>query len=278
MKLIDIIPNDPLLEDLTRRGFLKGIGAAAGMAATGATASPFKHGEYKDQMTGERQGRYSKVKADNKNATLEILWPVSGQAMTIIDIPRATINFKIHGAIGRIKIGNDPVQDFDLSMGDSGNYSWGANLSADIARKILSHSGEVKIEVPIYRTGPEIFKFTIEQDNITKSIPYSKNSDIKTAQSADSSNTDDRSAPPSASYLNRVKARISPNIVGIPKGDVSVEIKTSSDGTIISGKLVKSSGDLDWDRAVLNAIDKTEVLPRDIDGRVPSTITLNVGQ
>ena len=33
-------------------------------------------------------------------------------------------------------------------------------------------------------------------------------------------------------------------------------------------KLIKSSGVKSWDEAVLRAIDKTEVLPRDVDGRV----------
>jgi colicin import membrane protein len=35
-------------------------------------------------------------------------------------------------------------------------------------------------------------------------------------------------------------------------------------------KLIKSSGNKAWDEAVLRALDKTERLPRDVDGRVPS--------
>jgi len=53
-----------------------------------------------------------------------------------------------------------------------------------------------------------------------------------------------------------------------------VDVRTSPDGTIISRKLVKSSGVKSWDDAVLNAIDKTEVLPRDVDGRIPQPLTL----
>ena len=37
---------------------------------------------------------------------------------------------------------------------------------------------------------------------------------------------------------------------------------------------VQSSGNKAWDDAVLRAIDKTEVLPRDTDGRVPPVIVL----
>lgn len=87
-----------------------------------------------------------------------------------------------------------------------------------------------------------------------------------------------QSSGPSASYSGRIRARVKPNITytesvaGNPTAEV--EVRTSPDGTIISRKLVKSSGVRSWDDAVLNAIDKTEVLPRDIDGRVPSSLTL----
>lgn len=97
--------------------------------------------------------------------------------------------------------------------------------------------------------------------------------------SANSSGTALKSAGPSASYAGRVIARVKPNIVfteaisGNPTA--IVEVRTSPDGTIISRKLTQSSGVTDWDEAVLRAIDKTEVLPRDIDGRVPSPLEIS---
>jgi colicin import membrane protein len=87
-----------------------------------------------------------------------------------------------------------------------------------------------------------------------------------------------QSSGPSASYAGRIAARIKPNItytevvVGNPTADV--EVSTSPNGTIISRKLVKSSGIKSWDDAVLNAIDKTEKLPPDTDGRVIPSLTL----
>jgi colicin import membrane protein len=95
---------------------------------------------------------------------------------------------------------------------------------------------------------------------------------------ANASGSAKQSSGPSASYGGRIRARIKPNItytesvVGNPTAEV--EVRTSPDGTIINRKLVKSSGVKSWDDAVLNAIDKTEVLPRDVDGRVPSALTL----
>ena len=85
-----------------------------------------------------------------------------------------------------------------------------------------------------------------------------------------------QAAGPSASYGGRLVARIRPNITfaidiaaitGNPGAEV--EVRSAPDGTILSRKLLQSSGIQAWDEAVLKAIDKTETLPRDIDGRVP---------
>ena len=87
-----------------------------------------------------------------------------------------------------------------------------------------------------------------------------------------------RDAGPSASYAGRIIAKVKPNIVmteavtGSPRAEV--EVRAAPDGTIVGRRLVKSSGNKDWDEAVLRAIDRTEILPRDVDGRVPSTITI----
>ena len=82
-----------------------------------------------------------------------------------------------------------------------------------------------------------------------------------------------RSSGPSASYAGRIMARIKPNIVfgDTPDGNpmATVEVKLAPDGTIVAKRLVKSSGVKSWDEAVLRAIERTEILPRDIDGRVP---------
>ena len=81
---------------------------------------------------------------------------------------------------------------------------------------------------------------------------------------ANSNGTAKQSSGPSASYGGRIRARIKPNITytETPAGNptAEVEVRTSPDGTIISRKLVKTSGVKSWDDAVLNAIDKTEVL------------------
>ena len=87
-----------------------------------------------------------------------------------------------------------------------------------------------------------------------------------------------RSSGPSDSYAGRVRARVRPNIVftddisGNPTAEV--EVRMAPDGTITSRRLIKASGAKSWDDAVLRALDKTEVLPRDVDGRVPTPIII----
>ena len=93
-----------------------------------------------------------------------------------------------------------------------------------------------------------------------------------------STGTAQRDAGPSASYAGRIVAKVKPNIVlteSVPATvRAEVEVRAAPDGTILGRRLVKSSGNKDWDDAVLRAIDRTETLPRDTDGRVPPLITI----
>ena len=87
-----------------------------------------------------------------------------------------------------------------------------------------------------------------------------------------------KSSGPSATYAGRLVGRIKPNItypgdmVGNPRAEV--EVRVAPDGTIQSRRILQSSGNKAWDEAVLRAIDKTEILPKDTDGRVPPVIVL----
>ena len=96
--------------------------------------------------------------------------------------------------------------------------------------------------------------------------------------SANDTGTALRSAGPSASYGGMLRAAIRPNvvfaeeIVGNPMA--TVEVRVTSDGTVISQRLVKSSGNKNWDDAAINAIIRTRVMPKDVDGRMPDTILI----
>jgi colicin import membrane protein len=86
------------------------------------------------------------------------------------------------------------------------------------------------------------------------------------------------SGPASGSpgYRGRLAALVKSNITY--SGDVSgnpraeVEVKINSNGTILSSRIFTPSGNKAWDEAVLRAAQKTEILPRDIDGRFPDSV------
>ena len=86
-------------------------------------------------------------------------------------------------------------------------------------------------------------------------------------------------AGPTADYLGRIKARIKPNVsfpdtvAGNPA--VEIEVRLTPEGRIIQpSRVIKSSGVAEWDDAVLRAIARTEVLPRDESGKVPPIMTI----
>ncbi|MBS0292509.1 MAG: cell envelope integrity protein TolA [Proteobacteria bacterium] len=87
-----------------------------------------------------------------------------------------------------------------------------------------------------------------------------------------------RSAGPSGSYGGKVAAKVKPNIVypdlveGNPRAEV--EVRAAPDGTIVGTRITQSSGNKAWDDAVIRALQRTETLPRDVDGRVPSSLVI----
>lgn len=86
-------------------------------------------------------------------------------------------------------------------------------------------------------------------------------------------------AGPSKSYIGRLIARIKPNVVftdaisGNPLAQV--EVRCAPDGRIVSTKLIASSGVPAWDVAVLRALERTEVLPLNEQGRIEPVMQLD---
>lgn len=104
------------------------------------------------------------------------------------------------------------------------------------------------------------------------------NAQLGATGAADAKGSAQKASGPSASYGGKVRAKVKPNIVfteDIPGNPVAeVEVRTTLDGTITSQRLVKSSGNKAWDDAVIKAIIRTESLPRDVDGRVPTPMII----
>jgi colicin import membrane protein len=110
--------------------------------------------------------------------------------------------------------------------------------------------------------------------------PYDTLNPFSGSKNNDSPSNTKRKEPsnttsPSSAYQEKIKASVMSNVSEQPNaGPVSVQIKSRPDGMILKKQLIRSSGDPDWDNAILQGIDKTEKLPTDIDGRTPTTMVV----
>ena len=81
-------------------------------------------------------------------------------------------------------------------------------------------------------------------------------------------------------YAASIQAAIRPNItftdaaVGNPA--VEIHVKLAADGTILGSAIFNPSGTKTWDTAALRALDKTERLPRDENGRAPPMLVITL--
>jgi colicin import membrane protein len=97
---------------------------------------------------------------------------------------------------------------------------------------------------------------------------------------ADAKGTAQKSSGPSAGYGGKVRAAVKPNVIfsddisGNPTAEI--EVRTTLDGSIISQRLIKSSGNKAWDDAAIKAVIRTGTLPRDTNGRVPNPMILEM--
>jgi colicin import membrane protein len=88
-----------------------------------------------------------------------------------------------------------------------------------------------------------------------------------------------QSSGPSSGYAGLIKGRVRPNLVfpGSVSGNpqVSVEVRLAPDGTVLGRpRVLKPSGNKEWDEAVVRAFEKTEVLPRD-GGKIWSPLVID---
>lgn len=80
--------------------------------------------------------------------------------------------------------------------------------------------------------------------------------------------------PEVAAWARQVRAAVQRNLklpldlAGNPRADV--ELHLASDGTIQESRLVRSSSVESWDSAVLDAVRKTERLPKASNGTIPT--------
>ncbi|WP_354682960.1 cell envelope integrity protein TolA [Cupriavidus necator] len=98
------------------------------------------------------------------------------------------------------------------------------------------------------------------------------------AGSAGSGSGTGAAAKPSSRYAERVRQRVKPNIIfneevsGNPAAVVAVHM--APDGSLLSTRLARSSGNAAWDSAVMRAVARSDPLPRDENGVAPANINI----
>ena len=81
----------------------------------------------------------------------------------------------------------------------------------------------------------------------------------------------------SRSYAEKVRASIQPVVfsgLGIGNPVAVIEITTTEEGVIVGRRLIKSSGDPAWDEAAYRAVYKTDVIPLDVNGKLPHKLEI----
>ncbi len=83
----------------------------------------------------------------------------------------------------------------------------------------------------------------------------------------------------SPGYAEKVQRRVRPNIVwaGETAGlETVVSVRCSPSGTLLSASITRSSGNEQWDQAALRAVQRSDPMPTDIDGKAPDHFTITL--
>ena len=100
----------------------------------------------------------------------------------------------------------------------------------------------------------------------------------RTMKQVPGTGTGAQTGSPDAEYGAKVREAIRPHFLLIKEVSLNLTaeylLKTVANGKIVDAKLTKSSGDTYFDDVALKAILKTERLPPDKDGKVPSPMVI----
>ncbi|WP_408507952.1 energy transducer TonB [Paraburkholderia sediminicola] len=79
-------------------------------------------------------------------------------------------------------------------------------------------------------------------------------------------------------WTNGPREPLTPNVVapididGNPSSIIAV--RCAPDGSLLSDTMLRSSGNLEWDIAALSAVEKSDPMPRDVNGSAPPSFLI----
>jgi len=97
------------------------------------------------------------------------------------------------------------------------------------------------------------------------------------AKSGSGSGSGGTSASPG--YADKVRRRVKPNIIwaGATEGlETVVSVHCAPDGQLLSVSVQKSSGNPQWDAAAANAVNASNPMPLDINGKAPASFLITL--
>ena len=276
-----------IISEIDRRGFLKGMGAAAIATAAGSADAAISTDDIAGWFISTETSKFG-VPTQKHALKNDFIYDGStlsfsignGQGREMLK-PGSVVKFIAGGGIQTAKVndyGSVNFTPYIKQLQNTNKVDIRFTYINRITRVERTHEREFDVsgfnEVIEYFKNPQQYK---KKDKTRDSSGWGdvqpdslRNSNLERMQNMSN---------PSASYAGRIRARIKPNITftddiaGNPS--TGVELRTSPDGTIIGRNLISSSGNKSWDDAVLKAIDKTATLPRGEDGQVPSSLNLS---
>nr|WP_246257163.1 cell envelope integrity protein TolA [Pararobbsia alpina] len=96
-------------------------------------------------------------------------------------------------------------------------------------------------------------------------------------RSTPSPNSEQDSA--SSNYSDKVHQRVRPYIEwdGDSQGlETVIVVNCGPDGTLLSSRVQRSSGNSQWDASALKAVQSADPMPRDTDGKTPRSFTITL--
>jgi hypothetical protein len=275
------------LDEINRRGFLKGLGAgAAGTVVGPATAKG-----------GLIYGAPIPIHTDSDpplKRTIKVIWNYKGDYKSLTDSDKKIITQSVYLLyLARISGENQLYKEAYKTVTEINDAFTDVDVGK-VMNSVKEFLENLRVKNPNQFNSIQNAYFSKQNEiltagnNLATQGPGAQSVIDPFASSTASKPNTTTTPPPSnktqnISYNEKLMRAVKPHItlldVDMPEvkkdytNPAEVEVRTNGTGNIVYSYLGKSSGSKKWDDAVINAINKTKVLPLDEQGKSPRAMT-----